>query len=199
MTLPDRWQATWHALGVTPPAGLLDELLRRYAEPQRHYHTVQHLEECLSRFDLLRDDAADPAQVELALWFHDAVYDVRAHDNEAASARLARDTLADPALGERIAALVMATCHDAAPPDADAELLVDADLGILGEPAARFDEFERQIRAEYAFVPETVYEQKRAEVMARFARRDCLFRSAPMRERYEAQARANLARYCAEG
>ena len=77
--------------------------------------------------------------------------------------------------------------------------LVDADLGILGEPAARFEECERQIRAEYAFVPDAVYAQKRAEVMARFARRDPLFWSAPMRERYEAQARLNLARYRAEG
>jgi len=81
------WQALWTTLALPAPAGLLERLLAAWHEPQRHYHTLQHLEECLTLFDELRDQAQHPLEVELALWFHDAVYHVRAHDNEACSAR----------------------------------------------------------------------------------------------------------------
>ena len=199
--LTQRWHATWHALGAAPLPDLLADLLARYAEPQRHYHTVQHLKECLDCFDTVSQHAQRPAEVELGLWFHDAVYDVHAHDNEAASADLARAAIADPALGERIAALVMATRHGEplAHSDTDALLLVDVDLAILGAPAPRFAEYERQVRAEYAYVPDALFAQARAQIMGQFARRDPLFQSAPMRARFEAQARLNLARYLAEG
>lgn len=200
-SLAPRWQATWRELGAAPPPGMMDDLLARYAEPQRHYHSVQHLEECLRGLDAVRQHARKPAEIELGLWFHDAVYDVHAHDNEAASAALARAAIDDAVLAERIAALVMATRHDASltDDDADALLLVDVDLAILGAPATRFAEYERQVRAEYAFVPEALFALKRAQVMREFALRDPLYRTPAMRERLEAQARANLARYLADG
>jgi hypothetical protein len=94
--LPTRWLATWAALNLAPPTGLCEQLLCAWDEPQRHYHTLQHLAECLTMFDTLRAHAGQPADIELALWFHDAIYDVQGHDNEARSAHWARPPRALP-------------------------------------------------------------------------------------------------------
>jgi predicted metal-dependent HD superfamily phosphohydrolase len=138
--LPARWLATWAALNLAPPTGLCEQLLRAWHEPQRHYHTLQHLNECLALFDTLRALAEQPADIELALWFHDTVYDVQGHDNEARSAHWATGALAaggvDAARCQRVHDLIMATCHTALPASPDQALLVDIDLAILGAPAA---------------------------------------------------------------
>ena len=114
------WTSTWADCALAPPAGLLERLLAAWREPQRHYHTLQHLEECLALFDALREEAHRPAELALALWFHDAVYDVRAHDNEARSAQWAVQALQAAGLARgsclRVEALIRATCHGAAPP-----------------------------------------------------------------------------------
>ena len=85
-----RWRSTWSGLGVTAPdEGLYHELIRRYTEPHRRYHTAQHLDECFARLDEARDLARHIHEVELALWFHDAVYGTRGSDNEEQSAEWA--------------------------------------------------------------------------------------------------------------
>ncbi len=197
----DGWHQAWAGLGARPPAALLPQLCAAYAEPHRHYHTLQHRDECLTLLAEHRGQAAHPHEVALALWFHDAVYDVQAADNEARSADWARDALqaAGVAAAEagRVHALVMVTCHgrpEAAPPmDADTRLLLDIDLAILGAPAGRYAEYERQIRAEYAHVPAAVFEPRRRQLMAGFLARTPLYRTAALRARREAQARINLA------
>jgi len=146
---------------------------RRLARTTAHYHTLQHLEECLALFDELRDQAQHPLEVELALWFHDAVYDLRAHDNEACSARWAEAALTTAGLPpqsiRRIRDLIMATCHGASPASSanpDTALLTDIDLAILGAPTARFADHERRIRAEYAWVAPEVFAVKDARCCA---------------------------------
>jgi predicted metal-dependent HD superfamily phosphohydrolase len=191
------WNAAWHALGVAAPdAALCDELQRRYAEPQRHYHTMQHLGECLAWFEREQALAEQPGEVALALWFHDAVYDVHAHDNEARSADWARQALraagANEAAAERVHALVMATCHDAVPEGRDAELLIDIDLSILGAERARFDEYERQVGAEYAFVPDAVRLPRRRAILQRFLDRQAIYATPRMHAQLEERARLNL-------
>lgn len=178
-------------------ADLQARLREAYAEPQRAYHTTQHLDECLAAFERVRHLARHPREVEAALWFHDAVYDVHRHDNEARSAEWARRELtaagqASDAI-ERIVALVLATRHSAAPQTGDEQLLVDIDLAILGAAPQRFAEYERQIRAEYAHVPEALFRAKRAEILAGFAARPQLYGTPALRERFEAAARRNLA------
>jgi predicted metal-dependent HD superfamily phosphohydrolase len=193
------WQRAWVGCGAqTPGADLHALLLARYDEPQRAYHTLQHLHECLAWFEQMQPFAEHPAEVELALWFHDAVYDVHASDNEARSAAWAAEALraaAAPAdAAERVHALVMATCHHATPDGADAALLVDIDLAILGAEASRFAEYEAQIRREYAWVPEPTFREKRRAILASFQARPFIFSTRVMRDRLEAPARANLAR-----
>lgn len=193
------WHQAWQALGVaTPDDALCNELQRRYAEPQRHYHTMQHLGECLGWFEREKALAEHPGEVALALWFHDAVYDVHAHDNEARSAHWAREALrtagAGEAAAERVHALVMATCHDAVPEGRDAELLIDIDLSILGAERARFDEYERQVGEEYGFVPAAVRLPRRRAILQRFLDRDAIYATPRMHALLEARARANLQR-----
>ena len=151
MDLPERrWLETWAFLGRTPPDGLLTELLHRYAEPHRAYHTIAHLLECFDRFDEASGLAERRGEVLLALWFHDAIYDPRASDNEERSARWAREVIAETGgsseEGRRVEGLILSTKHEALSPAGDSPLLVDIDLAILGADAARFAEYESQIR-----------------------------------------------------
>lgn len=191
------WAGAWRALGSDAPSdALLSQLLARYAEPHRHYHSLHHLDECLRLLEAHRAAAERPAEVALALWFHDAIYDVNRHDNEAQSAAWAVEALSAAGLpGEvirRVHALVMATRHDAVPEGRDAALLVDIDLSILGAPPPRFAEYERQIRAEYAHVPAQQFEERRRAILSRFLERRPLYVTPGLRAEREAQARANL-------
>ena len=197
--LRDNWNATWRALGVAhADEALCIELQRCYGEPQRHYHTLQHLDECLAWFEREKEAAERPGEVALALWFHDAVYDVHAHDNEARSADWARGAMLSAGVpadaAERVHALVMATRHDAEPEGRDAELLIDIDLSILGADPARFDEYEQQVHAEYAFVPDEVRRPRRRAILQRFLARETIYATPRMHALLEARARANLAR-----
>lgn len=190
------WSRAWGGSGAAGDGtALRDELLAAYAQPQRHYHTRQHLAECLALFDACVALARDPAAVELALWFHDAVYDLPGRDNEARSAAWASAALsgARPGLAGAVHALVMATRHDAAPAPGDAALLVDIDLAILGAAPDRFAEYERQIRAEYAWVPRFLFRRKRHAVLRAFAERPAIYATPVLQARFEAAARRNLA------
>ena len=175
----------------------MQKLAAAYEEPQRKYHTLQHLTACLALLSQYRHVAVEPAEVEAALWFHDAVYDVTAPDNEARSAAWAVEALSAagvaPARVARVRKHILATRHAALPQGQDQQLLVDIDLAILGADHARFAEYEIQVRAEYAWVPEPLFRQKRAEVLAEFLARDPIYNTAPLRDALERQARENLA------
>jgi predicted metal-dependent HD superfamily phosphohydrolase len=193
------WHHLWSALGIpTPDPGLLTSLLQRYAEPQRKYHTLQHLDACLEHFASLRARALHPAEVELALWFHDAIYEVGVAGNEARSADWARDALrkagAPAEVAERVHALVMVTCHDRAPRTSDQEILLDVDLAILGAAEPIFDAYEAQIRAEHAVVPEPAFRARRHGILRQFLDRPRIYHTARFHGLFEATARDNLAR-----
>lgn len=197
--LPGRsWARAWAALGLAAPDGLMQRLLDAWSEPARHYHARQHLRECLALLEPVLDMAQRPGEIELALWFHDAVYDPQGKGNEARSADWACEALAQAGAGrdaqDRVRALIMATCHDAEPEDPDARLLVDIDLAILGADPARFAEYDAQVRAEYHWVPGWLYRRKRREVLEGFLARPSIYGTLAFQGRFEAQARENLRR-----
>lgn len=197
MRIDASWQRACDDLGWQGDSTTLrEQLLARYAEPHRKYHTRQHLAECIALLEPVLPLAQHPAEVEMALWFHDAVYETRRHDNEAQSAAWAQRALRAADVGVesavRVHTLVMATGHTALPATADAKLLVDIDLAILGAPPARFAEYERQIRDEYGFVPGWLFRRKRRAVLRGFAQRTSIYHTAHFRERCEARARQNL-------
>lgn len=203
MPTPEQWHDAWRALGArTADDGLYAALVARYAEPHRHYHTLQHLDECLGNLADLRAAAHRPEEVEIALWFHDAVYDVHRRDSEERSAQWAHASILGAGLQESVAgrvhALIMATRHEARPQDADACVLVDVDLRILGADAARFDEYEAQVRAEYRWVPDLLFRPGRAKLLRGFLARPRIYLTETFHARYEAAARANLARSLAQ-
>ena len=188
------WHAMWRELGeLAGDEGLFNRVVAAYSEPHRHYHTLQHLRECLTLFDEVRALAERPAEVEMALWFHDGVYDVHRQDNEERSAEWAREVLPDRDAGARVHALVMATKgHEAR--GVDGKLLVDVDLAILGASPERFEESSLQIRQEYAHVPEEEYRSRRSAILKGFLDRPVIYGTPMMRERFEEQARGNISR-----
>ncbi len=196
------WEQAWRDLGLAPAPGLRDELLRRWSQAHRKYHTLQHLAECLALFADVRPIAERPGEVALALWFHDAIYETNRHDNEAESAAWARRALVEAHAArdvvDRVGALVMATRHSEVPDTPDAALLVDIDLAILGAVPARFDEYERQIRDEYGQVPDALFREKRREILQAFADRRPIYATELVRDRLEAAAQTNLRRSLGE-
>jgi predicted metal-dependent HD superfamily phosphohydrolase len=193
------WQRAWTGIGARADGqGVYEQLLARYSEPHRHYHTAQHLGECLAMFESVRGTAEHPEEVELALWFHDAIYDTQRPDNEERSADWARAALREAGVAsdsaDRVHALIIATRHTASPMLPDEQLLVDIDLSILGAEQARFNEYEEQIRKEYAFVPRWLFRRKRRAILQGFLDRPSIYSTAPFRERLEQRARANLRR-----
>jgi predicted metal-dependent HD superfamily phosphohydrolase len=189
----------WARIGARGDARAeFDDLCRRYGEAHRAYHTLAHVEHCLREFEALRDVAPHPDAVELALCYHDAVYDTRATDSEERSAwlvvDLGRQAGIEAGLVERSVALILASKHLAPPTDPDARAFVDADLAILGQPWDRFSEYEQQVRREYGWVPAWLFRRKRSALLKTLLARPALFSTEILRRKYEFQARANLRR-----
>ena len=191
--------AAWRQLGAQDTG---DDLHRRlvacWSEKHRHYHTLQHLRECFEHFDGARADAALPAEIAIALWFHDGIYETARDDNEQRSADWARDAAIAAGIAQhtaqRLHEMVMATRHEVMPADADTKLLVDIDLSILGAPRERFDESDAQIRREYAHVPEPEWRDGRRRVLRGFLDRPRLYGTERFHAMLETRARENLQR-----
>ncbi|MCX7515145.1 HD domain-containing protein [Frateuria hangzhouensis] len=173
------------------------ELVAAYGQSQRHYHTGAHVDACLRHLDACAGKLDSPREVELALWFHDAVYDPRSLRNERRSADWARDFLvrhgASPEAVERVVGLVMATCHEAPARTKDESFLVDIDLSILAADPVAYERFEQAIRKEYRHVPWPLYRTGRARLLRQFLARPRIYRNEPFVQ-WEGRARDNLAR-----
>lgn len=177
------------------------ELLDRWREPHRRYHTVGHLTAVLDLVDRYAGHAERPDLVRLAAWCHDAVYDPRAGGdaNERASAELAGELLAGAGMPAapvaEVRRLVLLTAgHAVAPDDPDGALLCDADLAVLAAPPARYDRYAAAVRREYAHVPDAAFRAGRAAVLRALLDLPVLYRLPPLHDRWEAAARANLTR-----
>jgi predicted metal-dependent HD superfamily phosphohydrolase len=181
------------------PAHFLERLATRYAEPHRRYHTWAHVVACFEARDRIAS-AALP-EVDLALLFHDAVYVPLAPDNEDRSADLlveeGRRAWLDERLLQRGRELIAATRHDwASSADGDgieACVVADADLAILGSDRETFDEYERQVRLEFALLDDDTYAAGRSRVLRGLLARPTIFATRPGQRLWEAHARRNLA------
>lgn len=193
---PDRWSSLMHAFGIGPHLDTYERLVAAYSEPHRHYHTPAHIRACLTELDAAHDLAIFSAEVEIALWFHDAVYSPTASDNETRSATWVTEFLSSAGLPqeprERVHQHIMATRHEAQPGTNDSALVVDIDLSILGQNPTTYDAFEKNVREEYRWVPWFLYQRKRREILHSFLKRDSIYTMAYFRNRYEKSARLNL-------
>jgi len=195
--LPDESLAAWWPL--TCRDALRRELEAAYADPARGYHDTRHLAEVFARLDELAEVPHDRDAVLLAAWFHDAVYDGRAGDEErsaewAEAALTGEPTLPDQTVAEVARLVRMTERHDPAEDDANGGVLSDADLAILAAPKARYDEYVAEVRREYAHVDDADFDAGRSAILADLLGRPALFHTAHAREQWEPAARANLAR-----
>lgn len=173
------------------------ELLERWSEPQRRYHTVDHLVDVLARATELTAYADDPDTVALAVWFHDAVYRPDRSENEERSADLARRALSeagvpDDRASEVVRLVRLTITHDPALGDANGEVLCDADLAVLAGDPSSYASYAAAVRAEYAFVPDADFRDGRAAVLRQLLDLPELFRTPYGQEHWERTARRNL-------
>lgn len=199
-----------HNRGMTPaplpiPDAMIAGVRAAYTTPRRAYHHFGHVQEVLGHFaDVARDHGwQSPREVWLAMLFHDAIYDAGARDNEARSASLARQAIADH-LGDagldvdRIEQWILLTAQhgriDADGLDDDTRHFLDCDMAILGSAPALYAHYERAIADEYAFVPREAYRIGRAAFLSGLLARPRIFLSDRFHASHDAQARSNLAR-----
>ena len=184
-------------LHLPPSQATFDELGKAYTASDRYYHNDQHIARCLAELDRAAPHIADPDSIELALWFHDAVYDTHSATNEADSAQWAADFLtgcqADPALTDEVVGLILATRHQPGELALPQQWMVDIDLSSLGAEPEQWAADDRAIRQEYAWVPEDTFREKRAAILRGFLERPTIYATDCFREKYEAPARLNLA------
>lgn len=195
-----RWHEMTGPLGIDDVEALrvLDALAVRYGEQHRAFHTLAHIRHVLEVLDFLEASEAvdDPLAVRLAAWFHDAVYQPGAADNEAASARLAAEVLTDwqvPA--DRVAhvhQLILVTA-DHRPEASDEALLCDADLAVLAADPDTYEVYTRAVRVEYAHLDDDAWRAGRTAFVRSLLDRQGLYATTTMRHRGEEAARANLA------
>ncbi|MFE6198168.1 hypothetical protein [Streptomyces sp. NPDC057838] len=183
--------------GGPDPAPYAENLLTRWREPQRRYHTAGHLAAVLDRVDDLQEYARDPDVVRLAAWFHDAVYLPDRSENEERSARLAERALAEAGVPDaktaEVARLVRLTVtHDPADDDPDGQVLCDADLAVLASPPSAYAAYTAAVREEYHFVPNDAFRAGRAAILRQLLDLPRLFRTPYGAEHWEATARYNL-------
>ena len=189
-----KWHDLLGAWAVT--AHLADEtfadICKHYAEPGRFYHTLDHVQKVLETVDSLGSYARTLNAVKLATWLHDVIYDSRALDNEERSAAYAEQLCKKLSVPEDrlVASLLLKTkTHDAGD-DADAQVLIDADLAILGASEAAYRTYSEQSRQEYAWVPEPEYRQGRRRVLESFLSKPKIYHFL---SQLEEPARRNMA------
>ncbi len=197
--------ARWHAL--TAPllpdearrAATYRQLAEAYDAPDRHYHTLRHIRALLDATGRAKPPLHDAVTVQLAVWFHDAVYNPLRDDNEARSAALALEFLSATTLPaaqqQRVAFLIERTKDHTQPQpaaDSDLHLFLDADLAILGASEADYWQYARQVRQEYSLVPDFLYRRGRRKVLAKLLAAPVLYHTDALRERLDTAARRNL-------
>ncbi|MFJ2771814.1 hypothetical protein [Streptomyces sp. NPDC087300] len=198
-----RWAATLRRTTEAPreaapdPGPYAERLIARWSEPQRRYHTLDHLAAVLDHVDVLAEHADDPELVRLAAWFHDAVYAPDRSENEERSARLAERALAEAGLRDgavaEVARLVRLTVtHDPADDDRNGETLCDADLAILASAPDAYAAYAAAVREEYGFVPAEAFRAGRADVLRHLLSLPRLFRTPYGAANWEGPARENL-------
>ncbi len=198
-----RWLALWERLGASGNAfDVFRCLVWRYGEMCRSYHTLEHIDHCLTEFEQVRRFAKNPDAVEWAIWYHDAVENPKEKDNVEQSTALATLVIKNVGLpdsfGQLVANLIMTSKHSVIPTDPDARLFVDIDLSILGQDEDYFDEYELRICREYDWMSKEKFVAGRSAILKSFIDRSSIYSTQFFRDKYEARARQNITRSLAQ-
>jgi predicted metal-dependent HD superfamily phosphohydrolase len=191
-----RWLNLMKSMNLPDSIECYDSLIAAYSEKHRFYHTSEHINAMLRHLDAVQQEAQQVNELELAIWFHDAIYKPFSSSNELDSAQWAKRFLEkngfDKEGTERIYSLIMVTKHDEALIEPDEKLIVDIDLTILGTSSSVYEEFELNVRKEYRWVPWFLYRSKRKQLLQSFLDRDCIYSTEYFNNRFEKSARENI-------
>ena len=203
MTDKNKFLDLWQRIDAKGDGLLVFQKLKElYSEPQRKYHNANHIHQCLEQFEYARHLPNDSEAVEMAIWFHDAIYEPKASNNEMRSAKFALNVLRLARLSDwfnmTVYALIMHTRHLTQPQKTDAQVLVDIDLSSLGKPWKEFLKDSQNIRQEYSFISNEIFYPERAKILRRFLKRPAIYLRQFFHEKYEEQARENLKRWIRE-
>ena len=185
-----------HRIGLDANLNTYSELLSCYRQKHRFYHNESHIDAVLKYYEESKQLANNCTAVEVALWFHDAIYKPYSSSNELKSANWALNFLKeqknDDTFSENVHSLIMATLHNTNPKGNDEQLIVDIDLSILGSQKEVYAQFEKNIREEYKFVPNILYKKKRKEILSGFLKRERIYMHDFFHEKLEDLARVNI-------
>lgn len=196
-TYKDRWLSLFKGTNNHSSALSVFEILkRRYSEKHRKYHNFSHIADCLRHLDRIKDHLAQPRPVELALWFHDVIYNTKSKRNEEKSAEMATRELSKLGLDReginQVSSMVLVTKHPGNPGSEDEKYVLDIDLAVLGSSPEVFLEYESNIRREYKWVPGFVYKRQRSEILESFLSRDRIYQTDYFYNQREEAARRNI-------
>lgn len=195
----ERFLSLWDRCAAKPSRDIAESVFTaleaHYAEPQRHYHSAQHIERCLATMDSASSQLGPNDAVEMGLWFHDAIYEIGAKDNEEQSAEWFRDVCGDsldPEFTETVYRLIMATIHNSLPDPFDERYIVDVDLSGFGLPWDEFLQDSRAVRAELTHLDDDAFNRSHSVFMEKLLNRPTIFGTDYFIDNFEAQARQNI-------
>jgi len=193
-----RWDRLLGSFGIQTEQQTYSALDNAYSEKHRSYHTQHHINACLDMLDSCLLNLSRIHELEMAFWFHDAVYKIYSSTNEEDSALWAVGFLEQNQVESesisRIRQYILDTKHDAVTTSLEAGAVVDIDLAILGSESENYDQFEKAIAYEYKIVPGIMYRKKRRQVLCSFINREYIYQTEYYRDHYEDRARLNLKR-----
>ena len=193
------WQSLLQPFPVDPVVSqnVFFDLATVYSSSGRFYHNLAHIQQVLQRIDGMRSRAQNSAALEFAVWFHDVIYNPQANDNEEKSAAYAAKSLKTLGIPAEIIypvnQLILTTKNHQAPEqDIDSQILLDADLSILGASETDYGVYAQAIRQEYAWLSESDYRFGRLQVLQKFLERERIYLTGPMFAALEIKARQNI-------
>jgi len=194
LTLETRWIKFSTRATIPQREILWKNFVALYSEQNRHYHDLAHIKDCLTKLDSWPSQPSHTMRdtIELAIWFHDIIYDTNRSDNEESSAALANHYLRGHPLATDCQALILATRHKQTEGMRAEEIMCDIDLSILGEEPENYRHYAEKIRNEYSWVETIEYSEARAQVLTNFLNREYLFQTPYAIDKWEAQARINI-------
>ena len=193
--LIQRWRKLFENAEINKVDSIYNDILNRYSESHRYYHTIDHVKACLCHLDSV-ENIANRRDVEIALWFHDVIYDSFKKDNEEQSAIFAGSALnvlrESKQIIDSVKHLVILTKHPSDPKELHEKYLIDIDLSILGSTEDVYGDYEHWIRKEYSKVPSMLYRRGRKKVLRSFLDQTKIYTTELFSDKYEANARINL-------
>lgn len=192
--LERRWNDFAERIEIDDPTKLWEAIATLHTSPERKYHNIEHIHDCLEKLDAWPDKPTDDAcdSIELAIWFHDIIYESNRCDNEDSSAALLTHFMRGHSLETEAIALIMATEHKEASGMRSEEIICDIDLSILGATKSEYQRYADAIRHEYNWVEPEVYREKRSDVLQNFLNLENIYHTEHARTHWQNQAKINL-------